>query len=49
MILGGDRQLCMGQKGGVEHAIHSLRDAFKTQISGRSCISTKKRFQWSQS
>ena len=28
-ILGGDQQLCMGQKGGIEHAIYSLRAAFK--------------------
>ena len=28
-ILGGDQQLSMGPKGGIEHAIHSLRSAFK--------------------
>ena len=33
-ILGGDQQLCMGQKGGIEHAIHSLRAAFKDRFGG---------------
>ena len=28
-IFGGDQQLCMGQKGGIEHAINSLKTAFK--------------------
>ena len=28
-ILVGDQQLCMGQKGGIEHAIHFLIAAFK--------------------
>ena len=28
-LLGGDQQLCIGQKGGNEHAIHSLRAAIK--------------------
>ena len=29
-ILGGDQQLCMSQKGGIEHAIHSLRAALNS-------------------
>ena len=28
--LGGNRQLCLGQKCGIEHAIHSLRESFET-------------------
>ena len=31
-ILGSDQQLCRGQKGGIEHVIHSLR-AFKNTDS----------------
>ena len=27
-LLGGSTQLCLGQKCGIEHAIHSIRDAF---------------------
>ena len=29
-LLGGNSQLCLGQKSGIEHAIHSLRDLFST-------------------
>ena len=32
-ILGSDQQLCRGQKGGIEHVIHSLRAAFKNTDS----------------
>ena len=29
-LLSGNSQLCLGQKRGIEHAIHSLRDPFST-------------------
>ena len=32
-VLGGDQHLCMGQKRGIEYAIHSLRAAFKNTDS----------------
>ena len=30
MLLGKNQQLCLGQKCGIEHAIHSLRKQFET-------------------
>ena len=32
-LLGGNVQLCLGQKCGIEHAIHSLREAFNSDES----------------
>ena len=36
-ILGDDQQIWMALKGGIDHAILSLRVALKTQIRRRSC------------
>ena len=41
-VLGGDHQLCMGRKKGIEHAIVSLRAAFKdTDLEAILLIDTK--------
>ena len=43
-ILGGGQQLCTGQKGGIEHAIQSLRAALKTDSGGDFAYRRKRSF-----
>ena len=44
-LLGKNKQLCLGQKCGMEHAIHSLRQQFETpEVQGISLIEAKNAF-----